>query len=74
MEQKSVVLNLNSRYETPVNPFGTFNQPTEDGLAISLLKEHTSREVETILCKLIGDEDTAKEIIARCNGFIQATV
>ena len=73
VEQKSVVLNLNKRYETPLNPFGTFNQPTEDGLVISLLKEHTCREIEAILCELMEDEDAAKAILARCYGFIQAT-
>ncbi len=73
VEQKSVVLNLNTRYETPVNPFGTFNQPVVDGLVISLLKEHTSREVEAILCEFVEDEDTAKAILARCEGFIHAT-
>ena len=74
MAQKSVVLNLNSRYETPVNPLGTFNQPLMDGLVLSLLKDHTTREVETILCSLVEDEDTAKAILARCHGFIYATV
>ena len=73
IEQKSVVLNLNKRYETPLNPFGTFNQPTEDGLVISLLKEHTCREIEAILCELVEDENAAKAILARCHGFIQAT-
>ena len=73
MEQKSIVLNMNSRYEMLVNPYGIFNQRVEDGLVISLLKEHTVREVEAILSELIKDEDTAKAILARCYGFIQAT-
>lgn len=73
LEQKSIVLNMNSRYEMLVNPYGIFNQKVEDGLVISLLKEHTVREVEAILSELIEDEDTAKAILARCYGFIQAT-
>lgn len=73
MGQKSVILNLNTRYEKPVNPLNIFNQPVEDGLVLSLLKEHTSREVETILCELMDDENTAKAILAKCHGFIQAT-
>ncbi len=32
--QKSVVLNLNTRYEEPMNSFGTFNQSVEDGLVL----------------------------------------
>ena len=73
MEQKAIVLNMNSRYEMLVHPFGIFNQKVEDGLVISLLKEHTVREVEAILSELIEDENTAKAILARCYGFIQAT-
>ena len=74
IRQKSVVLNLNTRYEEPINSFGTFNQPVEDGLVLSLLKEHTAREVEAILCELMDDENAAKAILAKCHGFIQATV
>ena len=73
IEQKSIVLNMNSRYETRVNPLSAFSQKVEDGLVISLLKEHTPREVEVVLCELLEDEDTAKAILARCYGFIQAT-
>jgi len=73
MKQKSIVLNTDSRYETLVNSLGTINQQLEDGLVLSLLKEHTLREVEAILCELIEDEDASKEILARCKGFIQAT-
>ena len=71
--QKSVLLNLNTQYEEPMNSFGTFNQPVEDGLVLSLLKTHTVREVETVLRELIEDEETAKSILAKCHGFIQAT-
>lgn len=73
MGQKSVVLNLNTRYEKPVNPLNVFNQPVKDGLVLSLLKEHTPREVEAILCQLMDDENAAKAILAKCHGFIQAT-
>jgi len=73
IEQKSIVLNMNSRYETRVNPLSAFSQKVEDGLVMSLLKEHTPREVEVVLCELLEDEDTAKAILARCYGFIQAT-
>ena len=73
IEQKAILLNIDTRYETPLNPFGTFNQKVEDGLVISLLKDHTCREVETVLCEFVKDEDTAKAILARCYGFIQAT-
>ena len=73
IEQKSIVLNINSRYEKPVNPLDVFNQSVEDGLVLSLLKTNTVREVEAILCELVKDEDTAKAILARCHGFIQAT-
>ena len=73
IEQKSIVLNINSRYEKSVNPLNVFNQPVEDGLVLSLLKEHTAREVEAILCELMDDESAAKAILAKCHGFIQAT-
>jgi len=74
IDQKAIVLNMNSRYEMLVNPYGIFNQKVEDGLVISLLKEHTPREVEALLCELMEDEDTAKAILTRCRGFIQAIV
>ncbi|MDE0688562.1 MAG: glycosyltransferase family 4 protein [Candidatus Poribacteria bacterium] len=73
MGQKSVILNMNTLYEKPVNPLNVYNQPVEDGLVLSLLKEHTSREVEAILCELMDDENVAKAILAKCHGFIQAT-
>ena len=73
IEQKSVVLNLNTRYEKPVNPLDTFNQQVEDGIVLSLLKTHTVREIEAVLSELVEDEDTAKIILARCHGFIHAT-
>ena len=73
MGQKSIVLSMDSRYEMLVNPSSTFNQKVEEGLVLSLLKEHTVREVEAILCELMKDEDTAKELLTRCQGFIQAT-
>ncbi len=73
MGQKSVVLNMNTRHEMLVNPYGIFNHRLVDGLVLSLLKEHTPREVEVFLCEFVEDEDSAKEILAKCQGFIQAT-
>ncbi len=73
VEQKSIMLNMNSRYEKLVNPYGIFNQKVVDGLVIGLLKEHTPREVEAILSEFVEDEDAAKAMLARCQGFIQAT-
>ncbi|MDE0556645.1 MAG: glycosyltransferase family 4 protein [Candidatus Poribacteria bacterium] len=73
IEQKSVLLNLNTRYEKPVNPLNVFNQQVEDGLVITLLKTHTIREVEAVLTELMEDENAAKTILARCQSFIQAT-
>lgn len=73
IEQKSVLLNLNTQYEKPVNPLNIFNQQVEDGLVLTLLKTHTIREVEAVLTELMGDENAAKTILARCQGFIQAT-
>ena len=74
IEQKSIVLNINSQYEEPVNPISIFNQQIEDGLVLSLLKEHTPREVEAVLCEFMEDEQTAKAILARCQGFLRATM
>ncbi|MDE0427615.1 MAG: glycosyltransferase family 4 protein [Candidatus Poribacteria bacterium] len=73
IEQKSVLLNLNTQYEKPVNPLNVFNQQVEDGLVLTLLKTHTIREVEAVLTELMEDENAAKTILARCQGFIQAT-
>ena len=42
-------------------------------LVLSLLKTHTVREVEAVLRELIEDEETARSILAKCHGFIQAT-
>ena len=45
----------------------------EDGLVLSLLKNHTVREAETVLAAVVADEAEAKATLKRVCGLIYAT-
>lgn len=45
----------------------------EDGLALSILRNHTVREAEAVLTAMIEDEAQAKATLKRVHGLIQAT-
>ena len=45
----------------------------EDGIALSILKNHTTREAEAMLAALIPDETQARTTLKRVRGLIDGT-
>lgn len=70
---RSVLLSMNTHYERCLIRDAVYPLPVEDGLVLSLLKEHTAREAESILAALIADETEARAILKRVLGLINAT-
>ena len=70
---KSVVLSMNARYERCLIRNALYPMRVEDGLALSILKDHTLREAEALLTALISDEVEAKATLKRVRGLINAT-
>ncbi|MDE0396750.1 MAG: glycosyltransferase family 4 protein [Candidatus Poribacteria bacterium] len=70
---KSVVLSMNARYERCLIRNALYPMRVEDGLALSILKDHTLREAEALLTALVSDEVEAKAILKRVRGLINAT-
>ena len=50
-----------------------YSQRLEEGLVMTLLKNHTVRETEAFLAGFIEDEAEAKAILKRVQGLIHAT-
>ena len=48
---------------------GAYPLRVEDGLVLSLLKEHTPREVESVLEKWVPDKTEARTILKRVRGL-----
>ena len=70
---RSVLLSMNAHYERCLIRDAVYPLPVEDGLVLSILKEHTPREAESILAALIADETDARAILKRVRGLINAT-
>ena len=70
---RSVLLSMNTHYERCLIRDAVYPLPVEDGLVLSILKEHTAREAESILAALIADETEARAILKRVRGLINAT-
>lgn len=73
LQYKSIILGMNRYYERALIGDLTYSQRVEDGLALTLLKNHTLREAESILSALIEDETAARMILKRICGLIHAT-
>ena len=70
---RSVLLSMNTHYERCLIRDAVYPLPVEDGLVLSILKEHTAREAESVLAALIADETAARAILKRVRGLINAT-
>ena len=70
---KSFVLSMNTHYERCLIGDGAYPLRVEDGLVLSLLKEHTPREVESVLAKWVPDKTEARTILKRVRGLIDGT-
>ena len=69
---KSILLGMNKHYERSLMGDALYSQRLEEGLVMTLLKNHTAREAEALLADLIEDETEAKEILKRVRGLIHA--
>ena len=70
---KSILLGMNKHYERSLMGDALYSQRLEEGLVMTLLKNHTAREAEALLANLIEDEAEAKAILKRVRGLIHAT-
>ena len=70
---RSVLLSMNANYERCLMRDAVYPLRVEDGLALSVLKDRTSREAEAILAELVADETEARAILKRVRGLIDAT-
>lgn len=70
---KSMLLGINKHYERSLMGDALYSQRVEEGLVMTLLKNHTAREAEALLADLIEDEAEAKAILKKVRGLIHAT-
>jgi hypothetical protein len=70
---KSIVLGMNEHYESCLIRDAAYPLRVEDGLVLSLLKNHTVREAEAVLAAVVEDEAEAKATLKRVCGLIHAT-
>ena len=73
LKYRSILLSMNTSYERSLMRDNMYSQQVEDGLVLSLLKNHTAREAEAVLASIIADEMEAKVILNRIRGLIHAT-
>ena len=73
LKYKSVLLGMNKHYERSLMGDVLYSQRVEEGLVMTLLKNHTVREAEAVLAGFIEDEAEAKAILKRVRGLIHAT-
>ena len=73
LKYKSILLSMNKHYQRSLMGDALYSQRVEDGLVITLLRNHTAREAEALLAEFIEDEAEAKTILQRVRGLIRAT-
>lgn len=70
---KSFVLSMNEHYERCLMRDAAYPLRVEDGLVLSILKDHTPREAEAILAEWVPDETEARAILKRVLGLVNGT-
>ena len=71
VKPKSVIINARRENNTPLT--GTlYDTSVEEGVALSLLHNHSMHEIEVILSALLADDDAIKEHLDRLKGFMRA--
>lgn len=73
LKYKALVLSMNAHYERCLMRDAAYPLSVEDGVALSILKNHTTREAEAILAALIPDETKARTTLKRVRGLIDGT-
>ena len=69
----SFVLSMNAHYERCLIRDSVYPLRVEDGLVLSILKDHTTREAEALLAALVVDETEARTILKRVRGLVNGT-
>ena len=64
---------MNEHYEQCFIRDAVYPLRVEDGLVLSILKDHTPREAEAILAEWVPDETEARAILKRVLGLINGT-
>ena len=68
---KAMIINAIHEGNPPLT--GTlYDTSVEEGVALSLLRNHSMHEIEVILSHLLEDDNAVKEHLDRLNGFIRA--
>ena len=73
LKYKSIVLSMNKHYQRSLMGDALYSQRVEEGLAITLLRNHTAREAEALLAEFIEDQAEARTILQKVRGLIHAT-
>lgn len=64
---------INATRENNMSLTGTlYDTSVEEGIALSLLRNHNMREIEVILSYLLEDDDAVEECLDRLKGFTRA--
>lgn len=70
-QPKAMIANATRENNMPLT--GTlYDISVEEGVALSLLRNHNMHEIEVILSELLEDGDAVKEHLDRLNGFMRA--
>ena len=72
IESRALLLNLTSFLESPLQVKRGYIQTMEEGLALTLLKRHTPRQVEAVLTHIFDDASKAAKVVERIQNFLNA--
>ena len=72
IENRALLLNLTSFLESPLQQKRGYVQTMEEGLALTLLKRHTPRQVEAVLTHISDDASQASKTVERVQNFLNA--
>ena len=72
LESRALLLNLTPFLEAPLQQKRGYVQTIEEGLALTLLKRHTPRQVEAVLTHIFDDASQASKTVERVQNFLNA--
>ncbi len=72
VESRALLLNLTSFLEAPLQQKRGYVQTMEEGLALTLLKQHTPKQVESVLTHIFDDASYAFKTVERVQNFLNA--
>ncbi len=72
VENRALLLNLTPFLESPLQQKRGYVQTMEEGLALTLLKRHTSRQVKAVLSHIFDNASEATNVVERVQNFLNA--